>query len=405
MAEPSNAQATEPAAQTPEASTETTGNPNGGKRKRVLLIIASIFITVIVLYLLYYFLVKRYHEGTDDAYVNGNVVYINAQVGGTVVGLGADDTQHVKAGEALITLDGADSAVGLASSEAKLANTVRQIRQQYRTSDESSAIVAQRQTELTRAEGDLKRRSIVAGTDALSSEDLAHARAAVDSARAALTVAQKQLQSSRAAVEGTTLALHPAVLQARAEFVQAFLTQQRNTIPSPIDGIVARRSVQIGQRVTSGTNLMAIVPLNSVWVDANIKEVQLKNVRIGQPVKVTADIYGSKIDYHGKVAGIAAGTGSAFSLLPAQNAVGNWIKVVQRVPVRIALDPNDLAKYPLRVGMSTLIDIDTHDRSGSVLTSLPLANSPTKTPVFDAQLKAAEAAAAGIIAREAAGAA
>lgn len=389
------------AAPTPAA---TEPNPNGGKRKGALLIITAVFITAAVLYALYYFLIKQYVETTDDAYVNGNVVYINAQVSGTVVGLGADDTQHVKAGQALVTLDGADSSVGLASSEAKLANTVRQIRQQYRSSDESSAVVAQRQTELTRAEDDLKRRSIVAGTDALSSEDFAHARAAVDSARAALTVAQKQLQSSRAAVEGTTLAQHPSVLQARAEFVQAYLAEARNVIPSPIDGIVARRSVQIGQRVTSGTNLMAIIPLNSVWVDANLKEVQLQNVRIGQPAKVTADIYGSHIDYHGKVAGIGAGTGSAFSLLPAQNAVGNWIKVVQRVPVRIALDPADLAKYPLRVGMSTTIKIDTHDRSGSVLTSLPLANSPTSTPVFDTQLKAAESKADSIIAREAAGA-
>ena len=403
MAEPQNTQPAVP--QTAATSTpETTVNPNGGKRKRALLIIASIFIILGVLYALYYSLIKQYRESTDDAYVNGNVVYVNTQVSGTVVGLSADDTQHVKAGQALVTLDGADSSVGLASSEAKLANTVRQIRQQYRSSDESSAVVAQRQTELSRAEDDLKRRSIVAGTDALSSEDFAHARAAVDAAKAALNVAQKQLQSSRAAVEGTTLAQHPSVLQARAEFVQAYLAQSRNVIPSPIDGVVARRSVQIGQRVTSGTNLMAIVPLNSVWVDANLKEVQLQNVRIGQPVKVSADIYGSHINYHGKVAGIAAGTGSAFSLLPAQNAVGNWIKVVQRVPVRVALDPAELAKYPLRVGMSTLIEIDTHDRSGSVLTSLALANAPTSTPVFDAQLKAAETAANTIITREAAGA-
>jgi membrane fusion protein (multidrug efflux system) len=403
MAETDNVPAAPQAPVTP-AQAASEPNPNGSKRKGALLIIASVFIIAAVLYALYYFLVKQYAEGTDDAYVNGNVVYINAQVSGTVVGLGADDTQHVKAGDTLITLDGADSAVGLASSEAKLANTVRQIRQQYRSSDESSAVVAQRQTELTRAEGDLKRRSIVAGTEALSNEDLEHARAAVDAAKAGLTVAQKQLQSSRAAVEGTTLSQHPSVLQARAEFVQAFLAQSRNVIPSPIDGIVARRSVQIGQRVTLGNNLMAIIPLNSVWVDANLKEVQLQNVRIGQAAKVTADIYGSHIDYHGKVAGIGAGTGSAFSLLPAQNAVGNWIKVVQRVPVRIALDPADLAKYPLRVGMSTAVEINTHDRSGSVLTSLPLANSPTTTPVFDAQLKAAESKADGIIAREAAGA-
>jgi membrane fusion protein (multidrug efflux system) len=209
------------------------------------------------------------------------------------------------------------------------------------------------------------------------------------------------LESSQASVEGTTLSLHPSVLQARAEFTQAYLAESRNVIPSPIDGYVARRSVQIGQRVTPGNNLMAIVPLNALWVDANLKEMQLRNVRIGQPAILTADIYGGHVEYHGKVAGIAAGTGGAFSLLPPQNAVGNWIKVVQRIPVRIALDAQDLKKHPLRIGMSTTVDIDTHDRNGSVLTSLPIANVPMSTPVFEMQLKDAQVKADRIIAHEA----
>lgn len=374
-----------------------------GKRTRVLLIIAAIFATIAILFALYYFLYSQFHEGTDDAYVNGNLVYINSQVSGTVVGLGADDTQPVKAGQALITLEGSDSTVSLANAQAKLAETVRQIRQQYRSTDEATAVVAQRQTELGRATDDLNRRLQLVGTDAITAEDLAHARAAVAAAKDSLTVAQKQLESSQAAVEGTTLRQHPSVLQARAEFTQAYLAQQRNLIPSPIDGYVARRSVQIGQRVTPGNNLMAIVPLNALWVDANLKEMQLRTVRIGQPVKVTADIYGGHAEYHGKVAGIAAGTGGAFSLLPPQNAVGNWIKVVQRIPVRIALDPEDLKKHPLRIGMSTTVDIDTHNRDGSVLTALPIANVPMTTPVFDAQLKDAEAKADRIIEREAGG--
>ncbi len=381
-------------------SSTTPAAPNG-KRKRVLLVMATIFSLIAVLYALYYFLYAQFHEETDDAYVNGNLVYINSQVSGTVVALGADDTQPVKAGQSLITLEGSDSTVALANAEAKLAQTVRQIRQQYRSTDEASAVVAQRQTELNRATDDLNRRQQLVGSDAITAEDLAHARAAVATAKDALTVAQKQLESSQASVEGTTLRQHPAVLQARAEFTQAYLAQQRNVIPSPIDGYVARRSVQIGQRVTPGNNLMAIVPLNALWVDANLKEMQLQNVRIGQPATVTADIYGSHVEYHGKVVGIAAGTGGAFSLLPPQNAVGNWIKVVQRIPVRIAIDANDLTKNPLRIGMSTAIKIDTHDRQGSALTALPIANAPMATPVFDAQLKDAETKADSIIAREA----
>jgi len=387
--------------QNTQAATTTEPAAPNGKRKRVLFVMATIFILIAVLYALYYFLYAQFREETDDAYVNGNLVYINSQVSGTVVALGADDTQPVKAGQSLITLEGSDSTVALANSEAKLAQTVRQIRQQYRSTDEASAVVAQRQTELSRATDDLNRRQQLVGSDAITAEDLAHAKAAVATAKDALTVAQKQLESSQASVEGTTLSQHPAVLQARAEFTQAYLAEQRNVIPSPIDGYVARRSVQIGQRVTPGNNLMAIVPLHALWVDANLKEMQLQNVRIGQPATVTADIYGSHVEYHGKVVGIAAGTGGAFSLLPPQNAVGNWIKVVQRIPVRIALDANDLNKYPLRIGMSTTVSIDTHDRQGSVLSALPIANAPMATPVFDAQLKDAQIKADAIIAREA----
>ncbi|MDE2421109.1 MAG: efflux RND transporter periplasmic adaptor subunit [Gammaproteobacteria bacterium] len=386
--------------QNTDTAIDSSAQPNGN-RKRVLLVMATIFILIAVLYALYYFLYAQFHEETDDAYVNGNLVYINSQVSGTVVALGADDTQPVKAGQSLITLEGSDSTVALANAEAKLAQTVRQIRQQYRSTDEASAVVAQRQTELNRATDDLNRRQQLVGSDAITAEDLAHARAAVATAKDALTVAQKQLESSQASVEGTTLRQHPAVLQARAEFTQAYLAQQRNVIPSPIDGYVARRSVQIGQRVTPGNNLMAIVPLNALWVDANLKEMQLQNVRIGQPATVTADIYGGHVEYHGKVVGIAAGTGGAFSLLPPQNAVGNWIKVVQRIPVRIAIDASDLTKNPLRIGMSTTVKIDTHDRQGSVLSALPIANAPMATPVFDAQLKNAQAKADSIIAREA----
>jgi len=374
---------------------------NSPGRVKLISAIALAFSAIGVAYGAYYTLYQRYHEETDDAYVGGNLVYVNSLVSGTVVGIGADDNQPVKAGQALIRLDHADSVVGLADAEARLGETVRQIRQQFRAVDEATAVLEQRKSDLARVTDDLSRRTPLAGTDSESGEDLAHARAAVVTAKDAYTVAQKQLASARVAVDGTTLRQHPSLLRSRAAYLQAYLAAQRNDIPAPIDGFIARRSVQVGQRVAPGNALMAVVPLSGVWIDANVKEPQLRAIRVGQPATVSADLYGSHVEYHGKVAGIAAGTGGAFSLLPPQNATGNWIKVVQRVPVRIALDPAELKEHPLRVGLSTVVNIDTHDRDGSVLTALPLSDASLDTSVYDALLKAANTKADAIIAREA----
>jgi membrane fusion protein (multidrug efflux system) len=375
--------------------------PANRGRAKALTIIALTFAAIAAAYGAYYLLYQRYHEETDDAYVGGNLVYVNSLVTGTVVGIGADDNQPVRAGQSLIRLDHADSVVGLADAEARLGETVRQIRQQFRAVDEASAVLEQRKSDLARVTDDLSRRTPLAGTDSESGEDLAHARAAVVTAKDAYAVAQKQLASARVAVDGTTLRQHPSLLRGRAAYLQAYLAAQRNDIPAPIDGFVARRSVQVGQRVAPGNALMAVVPLSGVWIDANVKEPQLRAIRVGQPATVSADVYGSHVEYHGKVAGIAAGTGGAFSLLPPQNATGNWIKVVQRVPVRIALDPTELKEHPLRVGLSTVVEIDTHNRDGSVLTALPLPDASLDTPVYDAFLKAANVKADAIIAREA----
>jgi membrane fusion protein (multidrug efflux system) len=382
----------------PPAAAQTPANRG---RAKALTSIALTFAAIAAGYGAYYLLYQRYHEETDDAYVGGNLVYVNSLVTGTVVGIGADDNQPVKAGQSLIRLDHADSVVGLADAEARLGETVRQIRQQFRAVDEATAVLEQRKSDLARVTDDLSRRTPLAGTDSESGEDLAHARAAVVTAKDAYAVAQKQLASARVAVDGTTLRQHPSLLRARAAYLQAYLTAQRNDIPAPIDGFVARRSVQVGQRVAPGNALMAVVPLSGVWIDANVKEPQLRAIRVGQPATVSADVYGSHVEYHGKVAGIAAGTGGAFSLLPPQNATGNWIKVVQRVPVRIALDPAELKEHPLRVGLSTMVEIDTHNRDGSVLTALPLPDASLDTPVYDAFLKAANTKADAIIAREA----
>jgi membrane fusion protein (multidrug efflux system) len=374
--------------------------PNGN-RKKALITITTVFALAGLGYTAYYKTYAQYHQSTDDAYVGGNQVYVNSQVSGTVIGIDADDNQPVKAGSTLVRLDGTDSAVTLADAEARLAETVRGIRQQYNGVDEASAVVAQRQTDLNRAKDDLARRAPLAGSDALSSEDAAHALDAVSSARAALTVAQKQMESAQTAVAGSTLRSNPTLLRARTAYVQAWLANRRNTIVAPIDGVVARRTVQVGQRVTPENALLAVVPLTNLWVDANYKEAQLSNIRIGQPATIEADVYGSHVEYHGKVAGIAAGTGGAFSLLPPQNATGNWIKVVQRIPVRIALDPQELTASPLRIGLSTTVIIDTHDRGGSVLSTLPTSATPMATTVFAEQLQAANTQADSIIAKAA----
>jgi membrane fusion protein (multidrug efflux system) len=372
-----------------------------GGRMKLMSGIALVFAAIGISYGFYYNLYQRNYEETDDAYVGGNLVYVNSLVSGTVVGIGADDNQPVKAGQALIHLDHADSVVGLADAEAQLGETVRQIRQQFRAVDEAAAVVEQRKSDLNRVTDDLSRRTPLVGTDSESGEDLAHAHAAVVTAKDAYTVAQTQLASARVAVDGTTLRQHPSLLRVRAAYLQAYLASQRNDIPAPIDGFVARRSVQVGQHVTPGNALMAVVPLAGVWIDANVKEPQLRAIRVGQPAIVSTDVYGSHVEYHGKVAGIAAGTGGAFSLLPPQNATGNWIKVVQRVPVRIALDPAELKEHPLRVGLSTTVNIDTHNRDGSVLTALPLPDASLDTPVYDTLLKVANSKADAIIAREA----
>jgi membrane fusion protein (multidrug efflux system) len=382
-------------------TTPTQTPAANGSRFKKLGLAAAIFGALGLGYAFYYITYAQYHEETDDSYVGGNLVYVNAQVNGTVVALGADDNQPVKAGQSLVRMDPADAAVGLADAEARLGEIVRTIRQQHRSAEEAAAVVAQRKTELDRSKGDLERRKQLAGSDALSAEDLAHAKEAVAAASDALTVAEKQLASARVPLEGTNLRHQPSVLRARAAYVQAYLAVQRNEIPAPVDGFVARRSVQVGQRVSAGNSLLAIVPLQGVWIDANLKEPQLRNVRVGQPAKVTADMYGSKVEYKGKVASISAGSGGAFSLLPPQNATGNWIKVVQRVPVRIELDPAELQAHPLRVGLSADVVIDTHDRDGHVDTALPLPNASMATPIFDELYKRAEARADAIIAREA----
>ena len=378
------------------ANAQPAGN---GKRKRMMTLLVIVILIAAIAYGLYYFLVARYHEDTDDAYVNGNVVQITPQVTGTVVSVNADDTQTVKAGDPLVVLDPADSRIALQSAEANLGQVVRQVRGLYADDSQYQAQVAVREADLSRAQDDLKRRMTVAQTGAVSQEEISHARDAVKSAQAALDAAQQQLASNHALTANTTIASHPNVQAAAAKVRDAYLNNARNTLPAPVTGYVAKRSVQVGQRVSPGNPLMAIVPLNAVWVDANFKEVQLKHMRIGQPVELTADVYGSSVKYHGKVVGFSAGTGSAFSLLPAQNATGNWIKVVQRLPVRIAIDPQELEKHPLRIGLSMQVDVTIKDDTGGELGNAQ--NTVYQTNVFDKYGDEADAEIARIISENA----
>jgi membrane fusion protein (multidrug efflux system) len=345
----------------------------------------------------YWYFEGRYYESTDDAYVNGDVVQVTSEVPGTVLSLHVDDTQPVRAGAPLLELDRADAEIAEANAEADLARAVRQVRGLFSQSNELKAQIEQREQAARTAEDDLKRRGGLIADGAISAEELSHAQDAVTSTRANLAAARQQLSQTIAQIDGTTIADHPQVLAAAAAVRNAALALHRTEISSPVNGVVAKRSVQVGQRVAAGTPLLAVVPLDDVWVDANFKEVQLERMRIGQPVTVRTDLYGRHVTYHGHLAGIAAGSGSAFALLPSQNASGNWIKIVQRVPVRILLDPKELEAHPLRVGLSAAVQVDLHDESGPSMnvavrnTAQPTQASAGNDPAVDARI-------AGIIA-------
>jgi membrane fusion protein (multidrug efflux system) len=351
-------------------------------RKRWLVIVIGAFAAIGVAYGAYWALALRYVQTTDDAYVSGNVVQITPQISGTVVAIGADDTQFVNAGQPLVQLDRADAKVALDQAEAQLAKTVREVRNLFATTAQLQAMVELRQSDLARASEDMARRERLANSGAVSGEELQHARDAVNGAKAALLGAQQGLAANRARIDRTTIENHPDVQNAAAHVREAYLTYARTELPAPVSGFVAKRAVQLGQRVSPGTPLMAIVPLDQVWVDANFKEPQLAAMRVGQPVTLTADIYGAKVKYNGKVTGFGAGTGAAFALLPAQNATGNWIKIVQRVPVRIALDASELAAHPLQIGLSMQAEVDTHQRNGDRLPQLAQSAPAYATDVF-----------------------
>lgn len=351
------------------AETQTPQQPAGrkGKRKGALLLLTLLFVVLAVGYGIWWFLVLRHYAETDDAYVAGNQVQIMSQVSGSVTKVWVDDTDFVHKGDVLVTLDPTDAREAFEKSKTALANSVRQTRQLIINSRQYQANIAVKRTALSQAETDLRRRVPLGKDNLIGREELQHARDAVASAQAQLDAAVEQYNANQAMILNTPLADQPAVKQAATEVRNAWLALERTRIVSPMTGYVSRRAVQVGAQIGTSTALMAIVPATGLWVDANFKETQLANMRIGQPATVVSDIYGDKVEYKGKVVGLDMGTGSAFSLLPAQNATGNWIKVVQRLPVRIELDQQQLQQYPLRIGLSTLVKVNTSDSSGPML--------------------------------------
>jgi membrane fusion protein (multidrug efflux system) len=385
--------------QTPlAAESAAPQSPQKNRRGFMLRLLGVVVILAAVGWTAWYFLDGRWYESTDDAYVNGNVVQITPQVPGTVVTIGADDGDLVHAGDVLVKLDPSNTEVALAEAKASLASTVRRVRGLYSSVSGAQADVAARKVAVDKARADFNRRRDLAKSGAISAEELSHAQDELTAAESALTAAQQQYETSKVLVDDTVVASHPDVQAAAAKLRAAYLDNLRTTIVAPVDGYVAKRSVQLGQRVATGAPLMAVVPLHQVWVDANFKETQLTHMRIGQPVEIRADVYGGKVTYKGHVQSLGVGTGSAFSLLPAQNATGNWIKIVQRVPVRVFFDdPRQLDDHPLRIGLSTDVEVNLHDQTGPMLAKQAPAQPAFNTDVYARQLAEADGVISQII--------
>jgi len=364
-----------------EATTATAPPPVGffqTRRGRWLVIVTVGFAIIGLVAFGYWYFFARNYQDTDDAYVAGDLVNVMSQVNGTVVSIGADETDLVEAGQELVRLDNTDAEIALRDAEARLARAVRQTRTVFANRDQLEAVVAQRRSDLNKAQSDLDRRKDLTTTGAVSAEEFSHARDGLSAARDGLVAAEKNLAASLALTGQTGVSDNPDVQAAATEVERAPPGARRTSIRAPISGYVAKRAVQLGERLAPGGQpLLSIVPLERLRVEANFKEVQLGQMRIGQPVRVFADLYGGRVEYHGTIAGLGLGTGAAFALLPAQNATGNWIKVVQRVPVRIALEPAELAAHPLRMGLSTKVQVDVRNVSGHIL-----AQTARQTPVL-----------------------
>lgn len=359
------------------------------KRKKLLVGMSLFFTVFAVIFGLYYFFWAQFEVYTDNAYVKGNLVQLMPQISGTVVKVVPNDTDLVKQGQLLVRLDDADAKIALARTQAALAETVRQVSQHYLNAHYLEAILKLRAAEASKAKNDWVRRQKLAETASISAEDVMHARIDSEIAQAQQEAAFYQLAAEKALVQHTDVAHHPTVAAAEKAIYAACLALKRTAIQAPVTGYVANRQVQLGEQVTPATALLVIVPLDEIWVEANFRENQLRHMFVGQPVVIVSDLYGDKVKYRGKVAGFSGGTGSVFSLLPPQNATGNWIKVAQRVPVKIVFtNRKQLEEYPLRVGLSLHVTVDTrkHDKNLPVTSAVTEASSQNlEAQIADAQ--------------------
>lgn len=362
-----------------------------------MMMLTGIFILAGAAYAVHWFSAGRYNITTDNAYVSGNIIQVTPLTSGSVTEVLVNDTDFVKSGTVLVRLDRSDAETALEQAEAELARTVRQVKTLYISDSRLETVVRQRETSLAKAKSDFARRAALEGTGAIAQEEIDHAAEAVRLAEQALDEAKEQLKTSRSLTERTVAESHPDVEKAAAQVRESYLALKRIEIIAPEDGYIARRSVQKGQWVNTGAPLMALVPLNQIWVDANFKETQLRNMRIGQPVELSSDLLGSKIKYHGVIQGFSAGTGSAFSLLPAQNATGNWIKVVQRLAVRVALDKKEIEANPLQIGLSMEARVNVRDNGGKRLTDGVSVKDVSAASPYDTWKKEADALVSGII--------
>lgn len=369
-----------------EPQAKNFANP---KQKTYLIRLTVFFIVMAVLYFIYWFIYSRHYESTDNVYVGGNIIPVTTQIAGTIISVKVNDTSFVKIGEPLVLLDPTDRTIALDQAKANLALILRQTEQLYVRDRGLQATIEARQLTLKQSSSDLKRRQQAINIGGVSQEDLTHAQDAYRIANSFLTTAVAERDANRALISGTSVNEHPAVQQAVAGVRDAYLALMRTTVRAPVSGYIAKRAAQVGQVVAAGTPLMAVVPLTDIWVDANFKEKQLMKIKPGQAVTLTADIYGSSVVYHGRVAGFSGGTGSAFALLPAQNATGNWIKVVQRLPVRIILDADELKKHPLRIGLSMEAVVDTSSQQTQVNDAY--VNSANTTDIYKDLDKGADA--------------
>lgn len=387
---PSTPKTDVPPTATPLPPTDLKQSPNNKKRRRALLIVALVVIVAAIAWLLYHFMIGRWSESTDDAYVQGDVVSVTSQIPGTVTRITLDDGMKVEAGQPVVNLDVEDAQLAFRQAEAALGSAVRQVRGLRAAANAASVDIRAREIAVAQASADVARRRGLVASGAVSAEELAHAETALAAAQAALAASRDNAVRSRTPIDSSSIRDNPQVVAAAAQLRQAYLGVQRASIVAPVSGYVAKRTVQLGQRIAPGTPLMAIIPLNGVWVDANFKETQLKKLRLGQGVELTSELYGDDVVFHGKLASLGMGTGSAFSILPAQNASGNWIKIVQRVPVRIALDPKELQAHPLRLGLTMSVKVNLHDKGNGLLPTTTPTQAHATTSAYDAVMARAD---------------